>query len=80
MTQYTDDDGDAVATKDATHIYGPYLKRATLPTDPYKQIATLVVSSTGTLPLTADAGDPGGWKFDTVSGQFVINHTAYDDR
>src|SRR5437868_12090153 len=26
LTTYTDDTGAAVATKDATHIYGPYLR------------------------------------------------------
>ncbi len=79
LTTFTDDTGDSSATKDATHIYGPYLTRAGMPTDPFKQVATVEVVNAGSLPLTATAGDPGGWKFDTVTGQFIVNHTAYDD-
>jgi type II secretion system protein G len=79
LTTFTDADGDAQATSDATHIYGPYLTRSTMPADPFLNVATVEVGNAGTLPLTGTAGDPGGWKFDTVTGQFICNHTSYDD-
>ena len=83
LTLYTEATGDADTSKDATHVYGPYLRAATLPSDPITSVATLVVvpaASAGTLPLTADAGDPGGWKFDNVTGQFIMNHGTYETR
>ena len=79
LTTFTDDAGDASATKDATHIYGPYLTRSTMPTDPFTNVATVEVGNAGTLPLVA-TGTSGGWKFDTQTGQFIVNHTSYDER
>ena len=85
MTQFTDNDGDVAATKNVAtgHIYGPYLRRSSLPADPIKNVSTLVivpVASEGTLPVPADAGDPGGWKFDKIAGQIILNHASYADR
>ena len=80
LTQYTDLDGDVALTKDATHIFGPYLKKAEIPTEPISQLAALEIITTGTLGMTANVLDPGGWKFDNVTGQFIVNHTAWDDR
>jgi prepilin-type N-terminal cleavage/methylation domain-containing protein len=78
LTTFTDSDGDASATKDATHIYGPYLTRSSMPPDPVMSLATVEVGNAGSLPLIA-TGVAGGWKFDTVTGQLVMNHTSYDD-
>ena len=79
LTTFTNADGDSSATRTATHIYGPYLTRSTMPPDPINNVATVAIVTTGSLPLTS-AGTTGGWLFDTVTGQFVMNHTAYDDR
>jgi len=80
LTQYTDNDGDVNPTKTATHIYGPYLRRASLPADPIKANNALVIETTGTLPVAADGGDPGGWKFDNQAGQLILNDAAYANR
>ncbi len=80
LTLYTDGDGDAQATKDATHIYGPYLRKAEIPREPMTDSTALEISNTGTLGMTASAGDPGGWKFDNVTGQFIVNDAAYQTR
>lgn len=80
LSQYTTADGDAQTTKDATHIYGPYLRKAVIPTEPISNSAALEVINTGTLGMIATAGDPGGWKFDNATGQFIVNDAAYDDR
>jgi len=80
LTLYTTADGDAQATKDATHIYGPYLRKAEIPREPITESAAIEIISTGTLGMTATGGDPGGWKFDNVTGQFIVNDAAYDNR
>jgi len=83
MTQYTDKDGDVAAQKDATHIYGPYLRRSSLPPDPILKNTALVIvtgAGKGTLPVPADGTDPGGWKFDSQAGQIILNHSGYATR
>jgi len=80
MTQFTDADGAVSATKDATHRFGPYLRRSSMPVDPVMKVSTLVIATTGTLPVPADGGDPGGWKFDNQAGQIILNHSAYATR
>ena len=79
LTKFTDADGDVSDTKDATHIYGPYLKKV-LPADPITATSTVEVISTGSLSLAATAGDPGGWKFDDVTGGIIMNHSSYQSR
>jgi prepilin-type N-terminal cleavage/methylation domain-containing protein len=79
LTTFTDEDGAASATKTATAIYGPYLTRSSMPADPIRNNATVEVVNAGSLPLVA-SGVAGGWKFDTQTGQFVMNDTGYDDR
>ena len=58
LTQYTDASGGAQATKDATHIYGPYLKAIpTLPVGTNKGLNTVTITGpagTGTF----------GWYYD----------------
>lgn len=58
LTQYTDSSGAPVATKDSTHIYGPYLKAVpALPVGTNKGLATFTITGpagTGTF----------GWYFD----------------
>lgn len=80
LTLYTDSDGDVATTKDATHIYGPYLRKAVVPTEPITASVALEIITTGTLGMVATGTDPGGWKFDNVTGQFIVNDSAYDDR
>jgi prepilin-type N-terminal cleavage/methylation domain-containing protein len=80
MTQFTTADGAVSTSKDATHIYGPYLRKAEIPREPMTNSNALAIVTTGTLGMTATAGDPGGWKFDNVTGQWIVNHNSYDDR
>ena len=70
MTQFTDSSGNAVATKDTTHIYGPYLKTVpALPVGTNKGLNSVTVlgpAGTGTF----------GWYYD---GQTVwANDPATD--
>ena len=58
LTQYTDNNGNAVATKDTTHVYGPYLK--TIPPLPVGTNKGL-----NTVTVTGPAGTGQfGWYYD----------------
>ena len=81
LSRYTDGVGDALLTTDATHIYGPYLRREQIPLEPLTQSGALEIESgSAALGMTATAGDPGGWKFNNQTGQFIINHSSWDSR
>ncbi|KPK80118.1 MAG: hypothetical protein AMJ81_12435 [Phycisphaerae bacterium SM23_33] len=70
LTQYTDVAGVAQATKDTTHIYGPYLRKVPpVPVGPRK-------GSTGIAALDA----PGvGWIYDDTEGTIKTNTTTEAD-
>jgi prepilin-type N-terminal cleavage/methylation domain-containing protein len=71
LTQYTDASGGTSATKTATHIYGPYLRKVPpLPVGPagYKGATTVVDGSSGT-PGTA----AGAWFYNATSGEIRAN-------
>jgi prepilin-type N-terminal cleavage/methylation domain-containing protein len=71
LTQYTDGSGATSASKTATHIYGPYLRKIpTLPVGPsgYKNTTTAVDGSTGT-PGTA----AGAWFYNATTGDIRAN-------
>ena len=83
LTQYTNSAGDVSATKTATHKYGPYLTRSSLPADPFENSNALEVVASGSspgLPLPATGATTGGWKFDPDTGAFIVNLTAHQDR
>ncbi len=81
MTLYTDADGGACSATDAVnHRFGPYIKKGSMPADPYDGVDALVVVTTGDLDMSADVADPGGWKYDTITGKFIINKPAYETR
>ena len=83
LTLYTDTNGGACSTKDANHKYGPYLKKRPLSTDPFTgTVSTIVVVGLGDLDLVADtpAPGPGGYKYDSGSGKFIINLGAEENR
>ncbi len=81
LSRYTDGAGDAVLTADATHIYGPYIKKEELPFEPLTDLAALeIVSASAALGMVATGGDPGGFKFNNQTGQFIINNATWDNR
>ena len=72
LTRYTNDEGLACTGKDATTFkYGPYLK-GTIPDNPEGSTNTITVVSAGVLGLTS--GTTGGWRYDTVTGEFIADH------
>ena len=77
LLMYTNAAGQACSIGDGVFKFGPYLRKG-IPADPVKQVATIVVTKTGA-PL-APSADTGGWAYDNVSGQIVMNSNANDSR
>ena len=80
LTQYTDINGDVSPTKDVTHIYGPYLKSLTLPTNPYNNSSAILCDATET-DITVRASGASlveGWKFYTQTGALLANDGGHD--
>ena len=67
LTQYTDSAGAVSATRDTTHIYGPYLRK--VPPLP-------VGAAKGNTGMAAAAGDGVGWIYNATTGDIQSNTTA----
>ncbi|MGB5396843.1 MAG: prepilin-type N-terminal cleavage/methylation domain-containing protein [Gammaproteobacteria bacterium] len=81
LSRYTDVSGGVCSVSDATnHQYGPYLKKSDIPTDPFLNVSALEVVAAGDLNMTATAGDPGGFKYDSQTGKIIINIAAEQNR
>jgi len=74
-----------------TFKFGPYIRKG-IPAEPINNkgaavlgdtvttaVNTIAAASAGTA-LTVDAGDPGGWKVDTKSGQIIMNSSVQDSK
>ena len=70
LRNYTNAAGVACTGTDASFKYGPYLKDD-LPANPLAAtpINTVTVVTTGILGLST--GSTGGWRFDSVTGEFI---------
>jgi general secretion pathway protein G len=69
LRNYTNTAGLACTGTDPTQFkYGPYLKND-LPTNPLGTTNTVTVVTTGVLGLTS--GSTGGWRFDSITGEFI---------
>lgn len=71
LRNYTNTAGVACTGTDATFKYGPYLKDD-LPINPLGDATpnnTVTVVATGILGMTT--GDTDGWRFDSVTGEFI---------
>lgn len=77
LTQYTDKNGKVSGIKDATFKYGPYIKKSTLPKNPFLTGASAVgvVADITTVDITAAPSVDGtsGWKFYVKLGRMVAN-------
>jgi prepilin-type N-terminal cleavage/methylation domain-containing protein len=80
MTQYTDNVGGVSATKTATHIYGPYLRKMPIcPTGSHK--GQTGVAAPATLPPSAEvSGANVGWLYDAATGQIWVNDVDHISR
>jgi len=64
LTEYTDNSGATSATKDTTHIYGPYIRK--IP-------ALKVGDEKGSATVAGSAGSGVGWIYDETSGTITAN-------
>lgn len=80
LSLYTDKDGGACSVADANHKYGPYIKKPQLEPEPFKNGSVLEVVAAGDLNMTATGTDPGGYKYDSKTGKFIVNITTEDGR
>ncbi len=80
LTTYTEASGKAAGDKATltAPIYGPYIKTATLPTNPFTEEVNLTCDTTITnvTTRTADAGATDAWKFYVKTGVFIANDSA----
>ena len=78
LTQFTDLNGQVQATKDATFKYGPYIKTASLPTNPYNENTDVVVDfdQNDITAARAPAGAGEGWQYFAPIGVFFANDSA----
>ncbi|NKB35819.1 MAG: prepilin-type N-terminal cleavage/methylation domain-containing protein [Gammaproteobacteria bacterium] len=79
MSLYTNIAGEGCTQADSTFKYGPYMKKAAMPSNPFTDVSTVAISTTGALGMTSSVTN-GGWKYDIKTGQFIANHSSYDDR
>ena len=78
LTQFTDINGNVAVSRDATHIYGPYLKSTTLPTNPFNLLNN-VLCDTAITDVTARVSNGAtAWKFYTLTGVLMANDGAND--
>jgi prepilin-type N-terminal cleavage/methylation domain-containing protein len=69
LSNYTNAAGQACTGFDATQFrFGPYLREG-VPVNPLGTSAAVTVVTAGTLGLAS--GGSGGWRFDSITGEFV---------
>lgn len=82
LTRYTSVAGEVSVNKDATYKYGPYIKAAVLPMNPFND-KTDVLCDILTTDITArnSSATNTGWKFYSQTGVFIAgdqgNHDTY---
>ena len=78
LTKYTDINGAVAVAKDATHIYGPYLKSVSLPMNPYNNSNAVVCDAVTDDISARTSGGTQGWRFYTLNGVLMANDGAHD--
>jgi general secretion pathway protein G len=81
VTQYTDLDGNVVATRDGSHPYGPYLER--MPVNPITNYMTVRAATSDFAAPNSNAGwwyneNTGEIRADLVEGLVDDHGTAYN--
>jgi prepilin-type N-terminal cleavage/methylation domain-containing protein len=77
LTKYSSITGTTCSGADPTTTLGPYLRKG-VPADPITQSAAIAVATAG-IPL-APAAATGGWAYDVLTGQIVMNSNALDSK
>lgn len=84
LTNLSNSSGGTCSGADPLTKLGPYLRKG-IPADPFSSPAvSTVVVVTGGVSLSSGAAVPGaatgGWKYDTKTGQIVMNSNAADSK
>jgi prepilin-type N-terminal cleavage/methylation domain-containing protein len=78
LSLYSKANGETCSVGDTTNFkFGPYMKKALLPPDPFADVTGVEISTSGDLNMVATVASLGGWKYDIKSGKIIINLTAY---
>jgi len=74
LTMYTDADGNAQATRDATHQYGPYLRKGIppAPVGTNRGSSDVLIDKTNSPPSVVTAGGEG-WAYNPITGDIIVN-------
>jgi prepilin-type N-terminal cleavage/methylation domain-containing protein len=78
LTRYSELTGKTSPSKTALAKYGPYIKRAMLPTNPFNDLNTILCDVTETDITVAASSGVAAWKFYTKTGRVVANDGAHD--
>ncbi len=83
MAQYSNATGQSCSANTALAFrFGPYLRKG-IPNDPFtgtgSAVATIRTVGVGT-PLVPGAVGNGGWAYDTISGQIIMDSSTVDSR
>jgi len=78
LTRYSTSAGVTAAVKSATAKYGPYIKKAALPNNPFNDLATVLCDVAEDDITVAASSGTAGWKFYTITGRLVANDGAHD--
>jgi type II secretory pathway pseudopilin PulG len=72
LTQFTDLNGEVATSGDSTYQFGPYIKSATLPTNPFNNGSDIVCDYDETDITARDStGASAGYKFYPVTGVLI---------
>ncbi|MFH1843023.1 MAG: prepilin-type N-terminal cleavage/methylation domain-containing protein [bacterium] len=78
LTKYSAATGVTSDTKTAVYKYGPYIKRAQPPENPFNDLATVVCDITENDISVAASGGIAGWKFYTETGRLLSDDGSHD--
>lgn len=80
ITEYSSDAGETQATRDATHPFGPYLRKG-LPAAPVgvnKPSADVLIDIVSSPPAVVTAGGEG-WVYNPTTGDLIVNSDDSND-
>jgi len=75
---YTDAEGNCSTVKDATYIYGPYLRKDIPPLPIGKNKGSTLISTANNGPYSA-VEDGTGWVYNYETGEIIANADETDD-
>jgi general secretion pathway protein G len=80
LTKYSGANGDVADTRDATHPFGPYLRRGIppMPVGPNKNDDTVLIDILNSPPTVVEAGGEG-WAYNYNTGDIIANTDDLND-